>query len=80
MKHLHLGDLQPGQKGLIETMDDDHPICQKLLCFGVLPGKCIRYVKAAPMGDPLEFAVEGRNFSLRRKEAQSIRVSLCPEH
>ncbi len=55
-------------------MDQDSAVCQKLMNIGVLPNKTIRYVKAAPMGDPLEFEVDGRNFSVRRKEAASILV------
>ena len=54
----------------------DKPVSQKLLHLGVLPDKLIRFIKTAPMGDPLEFEVEGTNFSVRRKDASSISVEL----
>ncbi len=74
MNHLSLSKLKRGQQARIISMDQDSPICQKLMNFGVFPDKTIRYVKSAPMGDPLEFEVEGRNFSVRRKEAAAIIV------
>jgi Fe2+ transport system protein FeoA len=76
MKQLSLAQLEKGQCARIVSMDQENPLCHKLMNFGVLPNKVIRFVKTAPMGDPLEYEVDGRNFSVRRKEAVHIRVEV----
>ena len=74
MNHLCLSQLDRGQSARIITMDQDAIVCQKLMNLGVMPLKTIRFVKTAPMGDPLEFEVDGLNFSVRRKDACLIKV------
>ncbi len=74
MKPQCLSKLQKGEIARIVTMDQDAPVCQRLMNFGVLPDKQIRYIKPAPMGDPLEFEVEGRAFSVRKTDACRIKV------
>lgn len=74
MNYLCLSKLSKGQSAKIVTMDQDAAVCQKLMSLGVLPFKTIRFVKAAPMGDPLEFEVDGINFSVRKKDACLIKV------
>lgn len=74
MNHLRLSQLKRGDTARIISMDQDASVCQKLMNLGVLPNKTIRFVKPAPMGDPLEFEVDGRNFSVRGKEAAAILV------
>jgi len=74
MNHVSLSQLNRGERARIVSMDQDSSVCQKLMNLGVFPDKTIRYVKSAPMGDPLEFEIEGRNFSVRRKEAGAIVV------
>lgn len=76
MNPISLSELRPGQSARIVSLDQDKPVSQKLLHLGVLPDKQIRFIKTAPMGDPLEFEVEGTNFSVRRKDAGSISVEL----
>lgn len=74
MNHLCLSQLSRGQSARIVMMDQDAVICQKLMNLGVMPLKTIRFVKTAPMGDPLEFEVDGLNFSVRRRDACLIQV------
>jgi ferrous iron transport protein A len=42
--------------------------------MGLLPGTTITFVRAAPLGDPLEFKVRGYHLTLRREEADLITV------
>ncbi len=42
--------------------------------LGLMPGVEVRFVKAAPLGDPIALEVEGRHFSLRRSDAAQITV------
>ncbi len=76
MKVVTLAQLKKGQSAKVISMDQDNAVCQKLLNFGVLPQRRVRYVKSAPMGDPLEFEVEGTHFSVRRQDAQTVLVEV----
>lgn len=39
-----------------------------------MPGVTVRFIKSAPMGDPIALDVEGRQLSLRREDAAQILV------
>lgn len=39
-----------------------------------MPGVEVRFVKSAPLGDPIALEVEGRHLSLRRSDAAQITV------
>ena len=47
---------------------------RRLLELGFLPGVEVRVLGVAPMGDPLDVAVGGCRFSIRRAEAEAIGV------
>lgn len=42
--------------------------------LGLMPGVKVRFIKSAPMGDPIALDVEGRQLSLRREDAAQILV------
>lgn len=42
--------------------------------MGMLPGTRLKLVRTAPLGDPLEIEVRGYRLTLRRTEADEIRV------
>ena len=42
--------------------------------LGLLPGVEIRFIKSAPLGDPIAVDVDGRQLSLRRADAAQILV------
>ncbi len=39
-----------------------------------MPGVVVRFLKVAPLGDPIALEVEGRQLSLRRADAARIAV------
>jgi ferrous iron transport protein A len=43
--------------------------------MGIIPGAEIEVVRAAPMGDPIEYLVKGYHLSLRKDEARFITVT-----
>lgn len=47
---------------------------RRLMELGLMPGTTVRFVKTAPLGDPIALEVEGRHFSLRRQDAAQITV------
>ncbi len=50
-------------------------IRKRLLAMGFVPGAGVEVLRAAPLGDPVEYRVKGYCISLRREEAKLISVS-----
>lgn len=70
-----LGDLAPGERGRITGLQrGDRTYREKLLSMGLTPGTEFAVVRQAPLGDPVEIVVRGYSVSLRRSEAQLLRV------
>lgn len=66
--------LDLGRSGVIEDVDGDDATTLRLLEMGLVPGTSITLIKRAPMGDPLQLQVRGYHLSLRRSEAQRVRL------
>jgi ferrous iron transport protein A len=47
----------------------------RLMEMGLLVGTRVELVRFAPMGDPVEIKVRGYNLTLRKHEAELIRVT-----
>lgn len=69
-----LDALQPTQKATIVTLDVEPENAERLMEMGLVEGTVVEFVKAAPLGDPLEILVRGYHFTLRKHEAQRIAV------
>ena len=77
MPVLPLSQMQAGQAGTIEELTGQGSVCHRLLEMGITRGTTIEVVRFAPMGDPIDIKVRGYHLSLRRQEAEVIKV-LCP--
>ena len=71
---MRLADLARGQRALVEAVDADGPLGQRLRDLGFLPGTEVSLLRRAPLGDPAVYALRGTQFCLRRSEAARIRV------
>jgi ferrous iron transport protein A len=49
---------------------------QKLLRMGLIRGAVFTLTRRAPMGDPLEISLNGSNLSLRKHEADALKVEV----
>ena len=56
---MYLSDLKKGEWGRIVSVGGSGSLRQHFLDMGLIPGKAIQYVKAAPMGDPIEYNIWG---------------------
>ncbi|MBQ3668185.1 MAG: 50S ribosome-binding GTPase, partial [Clostridia bacterium] len=72
---MTLRDLAIGASGRIEQVGGDGALRQHFLDMGVIPGTEITLVKAAPMGDPLQFLIRGYELTLRLSDAEKIKVT-----
>lgn len=70
----HLACLFPGDRALVQRVHGAPDFARRMCELGLVPGTEIRMIRRAPFGDPLEFVVRGTHFSIRRDEAEGIRV------
>ena len=72
--HTGLSDLPTGCEGLVEGVDGDDPLAQRLWDMGFWPGTPVQVVRHAPFGGPAQYRMRGYRLVLRRDEAARIRV------
>jgi len=71
-----LKDLKPGQKGRITKISGRSRAGRRLLDMGVTTGSVVEMERVAPLGDPIEIKVRGYHLSLRKDQAEGIRVEV----
>lgn len=69
---LPLAMLKPGEEGAVAKVTAEGSLKKKILEMGLVPGTPIRFVRVAPLGDPLEIQVRSLSLSLRRSEASTV--------
>lgn len=71
---VRLSDLEPGQRARIIRVGGQGRIRRRFMEMGLVRGETVLVERVAPLGDPVEFLVKGYHLSLRRSDAQHIRV------
>ena len=69
-----LGALRTGERARVRLGTMDHPVSQRLLAMGLLPGTELEVVQVAPLGDPVEIEFRGMRLSLRKADAAAVEV------
>ena len=67
-------DLKPGQSGIVHIIDESGAFKRRLFDMGITPGIEIKLLKVAPLGDPFEISVRGYHLSIRKEQAEKIRL------
>lgn len=70
-----LSQMSVGQRGVIRDFTADNEDYERIVEMGVTPGEEIEVIRYAPLGDPIEIRVRGYLLSLRKAEAQRIKVA-----
>ena len=73
---LTLDQLPHGRLASIVEITGEDPVVTRLMEMGLLPGTEVRFVRRAPLGDPMEVEVRGFHLSLRAREAACIGISI----
>ena len=76
---MTLDQLKKGEKARILSVGGSGSLRQHFLDMGLIPGKNIKYMKAAPMGDPIEYQIWGYELTLRLDDAKEIAVEPVQE-
>lgn len=71
---MPLSRLRRGQAGEVVEVCGPRLFRRRLLEMGLVPGTEVRLVNVAPLGDPLELEVRHCRLSIRRGEAEQVRV------
>ncbi len=71
---MTLKDLPIGNAARITVVGGNGELRQHFLDMGVIPGSEITKVKLAPMGDPIEFEINGYELTMRAADADKIQA------
>jgi ferrous iron transport protein A len=70
----NLGDLSPGEEGVLDRLDLPKDVARRLMELGFLPGQRITRAMSAPGGDPMVYRVDGSEIALRRDTASRLHL------
>ena len=70
-----LDQLAHGQSAIIVDVSGEDGISMRLMEMGIIEGELVRRIGQAPMGDPIEYAVQGYRLTLRKIEAARVLIA-----
>lgn len=73
---ITLSSLAVGSSAVVREFPKQGVAFLRLREMGLLPGTSLTLIRTAPLGDPIEIKVRGYNLTLRKSEADFIRVEL----
>lgn len=72
---LKFSDLRVGSQGRVLGFEKTEPAYRKkLMAMGLTPGVEFTVTRLAPLGDPVEIRLRGFSLTLRKAEAQALRL------
>lgn len=75
---IPLSELEIGKSATISEININGPFKLRLMEMGIVKGVNISARRAAPLGDPVAYAIKGYQLSLRREDAKNILVQISP--
>ena len=69
-----LREVSVGQTVKVTKLTGEGPVKRRIMDMGITKGVEIFIRKVAPLGDPIEVTVRGYELSLRKADAEMIRV------
>lgn len=69
-----LREVKMGQTARVVRLTGDGPVRRRIMDMGITKGVEVYVRKVAPLGDPVEVTVRGYELSLRKADAQMIKV------
>lgn len=74
-----LARLPEGRAAVITGFELHEDTLLKLMEMGMAKGRTVRFIRTAPLGDPLEIEILRYRLAIRRSEAQGVKVRLQPK-
>jgi Fe2+ transport system protein FeoA len=72
---MRLDELGQGETAEITEVFGNDVLASRLMEMGIIDGEPITMIGKAPMGDPIEFSVQGYRISLRKTEAARVQIA-----
>ena len=72
---MNLAEIKEGESAILTEIGGAGALRQHFLDMGLIPGTRVTYVKAAPMGDPIEYRIWDYELTLRLSEAEQIQIT-----
>ena len=69
-----LRQVKPGETVRVCALDSEGALRRRIMDMGLTRGTTVTVRKVAPLGDPIELTVRGYELSIRKSEAEQIRV------
>ena len=69
-----LKEISPGRTVRIVKLESEGAVKRRIMDMGLTKGTTIFVRKVAPLGDPMELTVRGYELTLRKADADKIRV------
>lgn len=69
-----LREIACGQTVKVTRLTGEGPVKRRIMDMGITKGVDIFVRKVAPLGDPIEVTVRGYELSLRKSDAEMIKV------
>ncbi len=70
-----LHNLARGERGIVHSVSSSNKTLRsKLLTMGIVEGTLIEVFAVAPLGDPIEVKAMGYKLSLRKSEAEGVKI------
>ena len=77
IKEIQLSQLEDGQEAIIVKVLGHGAFRKRIIEMGFIRGKKVTAIKKAPLQDPAEYRIMDYYVSLRRSEAQLIKVVIA---
>lgn len=71
---MTIDDLKIGQIGTISEVGGEGALRLRFLDMGLIPGTKVQLQKVAPMGDPIQIRIRGYELTIRREDAEKIKL------
>ena len=69
-----LRDVNVGETVTVAAIEGDGALKRRIMDMGITKGSQIYIRKVAPLGDPVEITVRGYELSLRKDDAEIVKV------
>ena len=69
-----LKEFSVGEAGTVVGISATGAVRRRLFDMGITPGADIVLRKVAPLGDPIEITVRGYQLSIRKAEAETVKM------
>ena len=69
-----LRDVKIGETAQVSKLHGEGAVKRRIMDMGITKGVCVFVRKVAPLGDPIEVTVRGYELSIRKADAELIKV------